>query len=112
MKRLIKKLCFGLHRFITSFKLRIAIALNDKGNEDVSLFRRLILNIKGFQSDKWILYNLKNNNIKEYLSDYQRWKGRLINGPYNITMDDKLLSLEIFDKYTPFPRSIGYIKKN
>src|SRR5699024_8302808 len=66
---------------------------------------------KGFSSEKYYLYNFKENNHRKYLSDYQRQKTYKINNKYYIVIDDKILFEKIFknDKLTPI--NYGTIEK-
>src|SRR5699024_10292883 len=50
---------------------------------------------KGFSSEKYYLYNFKENNHRKYLSDYQRQKTYKINNKYSIVIDDKILYIKI-----------------
>src|SRR5699024_12780989 len=46
---------------------------------------------KGFSSEKYYLYNFKENNNRKYLSDYQKKKTYKINNTYLIVIDNKIL---------------------
>ncbi len=58
---------------------RVSIIVEDlKTKVNVPVSIRLKLLAKGFFSWHYILYDLKNNDIKDYLSEYERRKTRLI----------------------------------
>lgn len=76
----------------------------------VPLLTKIKMNLKGFTADQYVLYNLKENNIKEYISEFERWKTRGINGRYNLIADDKLIFEEIFGKYVNVPKNFAWIK--
>lgn len=76
----------------------------------VPFFTRLKMNLNGFTADQYIRYKLKENDIREYISEFERWKSRRINGRYNIVLDDKLLFPEVFGSYVPIPSNLAWIK--
>lgn len=57
---------------------------------------------RGFLSESWVLYDLRTNDWRDYLSDHSRFvKTRLINRDYAAVLDNKLL----FDRFLGrFPR--------
>ena len=59
---------------------RISIIVQDlKTKVNIPIDIRLKLLMKGFFSWHYTLYDLKNNDIKDYLSEYERRKTRFIN---------------------------------
>jgi hypothetical protein len=76
----------------------------------IPYYKRLMLNLKGFTADEYVLYNLKVNSMSDYISEYHRWKSREINGRYKIIFDDKLIFAEIFGKYLDVPRNLAWVK--
>lgn len=77
----------------------------------VPFFTRLKMNLRGFTADQYVRYDLKNNDISEYISEFERWKTRRVNGRYNLVLDDKLVFPEVFGKYVHVPKNLGWIKK-
>ncbi len=63
----------------------------------------------GFISDSWCLYELAKGDRSLYLSDYHRKKARLINGRYDIVLDDKLLFALLMGRFCRVPATIGTI---
>jgi hypothetical protein len=45
--------------------------------------------MRGFFSESHVIYNLRKNDINQYLSDYDRLKTSLINDKYSIILNDK-----------------------
>lgn len=92
--------------------LKYLMNLERKNNYRVSLVKKIQYLSKGFSSDKRVLYNLKANNYKNYLSDYQRRKTFRINGKYAVTLKDK----NVFEKLLKNSnmniaiRNFGYIQ--
>lgn len=62
---------------------------------------------RGFLPEKKRLYNLDSNNIDSYLSDMQRWLTRLVNGPYSIVFNNKVLFTQVFGRYCKVPEIIA-----
>lgn len=115
-KKIIEKSIRTYERHINKSKIKIhnisdwywcIVSSSKKFN--VPFFKRIKMYLNGFTSDQYVLYNFEKNNMKEYLTDVQRWKSREVNGEYNIILDDKRLFYEIFSKYLDIPKTIGYI---
>lgn len=81
-----------------------------KKKYNVPLYKRLYMYFNGFRSDDYINYHLQYNNLKEYISEFERCKTRRINGKYNLILDDKLIFYEIFKNYINIPKNLGFIK--
>lgn len=82
-----------------------------KGYFEVPFFTRLKMNLRGFTADQYVRYDLKNNDISDYISEFERWKSRRINGRYNVIMDDKLIFPEFFGRYVNVPKNLAWIDK-
>ncbi|MSS44355.1 hypothetical protein FYJ27_11655 [Anaerosalibacter bizertensis] len=92
----------GLHRKYLLFRSKVAILVEDmQSNIKVPFRIRIKCISKGFLSRSYFLYDLKNNNYKDYISDYERKKTRFINGDNAVILNNKI----IFDNMTN-----GYIK--
>lgn len=76
----------------------------------VPLGIRLKMYLKGFTSDQYIRYNFKENDMKEYISDFERWKTRDINGRFNFILDDKLIFHKLVSPYANVPDNFGWIQ--
>jgi hypothetical protein len=59
--------------------------------------------LKGFTADQYIRFNLKENNIKDYISEFERKKSRDINGAYYKILDNKYVFGELICKYIRVP---------
>lgn len=91
-------------------KVYIKQILLAKASYELPFFKRIYMKIKGFTPDQYVLYNLKENNIDNYISEMERWKSREINGKYKLIMDDKLLFPEMFGKYVNVPKNLAWIR--
>lgn len=79
---------------------RISIIVKDlKTKTNIPINKRLNLLIKGYYSWHNILYDLSNNNINDFLSEYQRRKTRFINGQASYILSDKLICNQILKQY-------------
>lgn len=65
---------------------------------------------RGFLPEKKRLYGLEaddSRNVDRYLSDVQRWLTRLVNGPYSVVFNNKILFDQVFGRFTQVPRTIA-----
>lgn len=67
---------------------------------------------KGFLSESYVIYSLDRNDIKDYLSDYNRFvKSSRINGKYAVVLNNKLLFRDVMGGFCPnFPEIYGLIQ--
>ncbi|MDN3557469.1 sugar-transfer associated ATP-grasp domain-containing protein [Halomonas maura] len=65
---------------------------------------------RGFLPEKIRLYGLNRDNIDLYLSDVQRWLTRLVNGPYSIVFNNKVLFTQVFGRYCRVPGIIAIFR--
>ena len=105
MKKMLKK----IKNTISNIRFWYKKVLKAHTDYKVSIFTRLKYAFKGFTVNEYVWYDLKNNNINDYISDYKRIKSRSINENYKIILDDKLLFEEIFRNYVRVPYNYGYI---
>lgn len=78
----------------------------------VPFIQSIKMKLWGFKPEHYHMYNLKNNNKKEYITEIERWKTRRINKHYNIVLDDKLIFYEMFRKYINIPKIHGWTSNN
>ncbi len=91
---------------------RIAIIVEDlKSKTEIDMRKRLRLINKGFLSESYILYNLENNDINLYLSDFHRRKTRFINGDSSYILNNKIVFDNIISKYVKTPKIYSIILK-
>lgn len=63
----------------------------------------------GFEAEKYYLYDLKNNDYKDYLSDSKYAMTRFINFPYDVMFNNKLIFEKIVSEYIRVPKSYGFV---
>lgn len=102
-----------LKKITFSLKKRRLFILNEfNGKHRKNSIKSIKFLSKGFYSDAPLIYDFKNKDKKDYLSDWQWLKnGFEINGPQQIILDDKLL-FHITNKNNPHVPKILFITKN
>jgi hypothetical protein len=102
----------GLGRTRHLIKTRIKIIKSDLRNYGIThLFTMLKMWCRGFSYEKYLLYNLTNNNPQDYLSDIARAKTRYINPPYQDLLNNKILFEKVFSEYIRIPKNYCLIEK-
>ncbi|HLR20771.1 MAG TPA: sugar-transfer associated ATP-grasp domain-containing protein [Tissierellaceae bacterium] len=84
--------------------------LKNSDSYDISLFKRIKMNLRGFIGDQYVRYDFENNDIDDYISEVERWKSRRVNGRYNIVMDDTLIFSQMFKNHVNIPEIFAWIK--
>lgn len=78
----------------------------------VPLYKRIYFSIfGGFMPDQVALYNLNRQNRKEYLSEFDWYKSRYINEPYNFILNNKLVCADLLKQYIYVPETICIKRK-
>ena len=86
--------------------------LFNKGNFKLGLIKRLNMAFNGgFTANQFYIFNLRENDRREYLSEYDWFKSRLLNKPYDYILNDKFLFNEIARQYVAVPE-IYAVKKD
>ncbi|HLR34179.1 MAG TPA: sugar-transfer associated ATP-grasp domain-containing protein [Tissierellales bacterium] len=67
--------------------------------------------MRGFSSDKYNLYNLEENDYKDYFPDCGITMTRFINYPYDIVLDNKIMFEEMFSQHIRVPKNYALIEK-
>lgn len=82
-----------------------------KNNFSCSFIKKLRANIfGGFLADQWILYDFDHNDKKEYLSEFDWYRSRYINEPFDFLLNNKIAAAEVLKQYIRVPES--YMIKN
>lgn len=66
---------------------------------------------KGFYSESYVLYDFKNNDFRDYLSDFARFRTRFINSDYKIILRDKDVFQKLVASYIDVPKTLGILSK-
>lgn len=75
-----------------------------------SFLTKLKANVLGYTADQWMLYDFDNNDRREYLSEFDWYRSRYINEPFDFVCNNKIASAEILKQYVRVPES--YMIKN
>lgn len=82
-----------------------------KNNFNVSFVNKLKANILGgFLADQWELYDLNLEKKKEYLSEFDWYRSRYINAPFDVMLNNKVMATEALKQYIRVPEI--YVTKN
>lgn len=82
--------------------VRILFAPNHFG---ASIFTRLHLAIcGGYMVDQSAIYDFKHNDRHEYLSEFDWYRSRWINQPFDQMLNNKIICTEVLAQYTYVPR--------
>jgi hypothetical protein len=65
---------------------------------------------RGFLTEKFVLYNLSQNNWMEFLSDYHAKQAKWINDPYTSVLDNKLIFHSVVREAIRVPKNYAFIK--
>ena len=107
-----KKIYDKITKFIKLSAIWVIRILFSPNNFKVSFLKRFYYAINGgFMADQITLYNLNSKNKKEYLSEFDWYKSRYINEPYNFILNNKLVAVDILKQYTDVPKTLCIKKK-
>ncbi|MGN0170390.1 MAG: sugar-transfer associated ATP-grasp domain-containing protein [Lachnospiraceae bacterium] len=82
-----------------------------KNHFKCSFIKKLRANFGGgFLADQWMLYDFDHNDKREYLSEYDWYRSRYINAPFDFLLNNKIAAAEILKQYIRVPES--YMIKN
>ena len=82
---------------------RILLAPNHMG---ASLLTRLKASAKGFTPDQYILYDFDNVDSNEYLSEFDWYRSRYINDPFDDLFNNKVICSEVLKHYANVPQTL------
>lgn len=83
-----------------------------KNNFKVPFFTKLRANIfGGYLGDQYILYDFKHNDRNEYLSEFDWYRSRYINEPFDFAFNNKVVCTEILKHHIRFAENYFIINK-
>lgn len=101
-----------LERFYSSLvSLSSYLSYQRKSPVKVGFFTSVRMFFKGFYRESFVLYDLKNNDSRDYISDFARFRTRYINSEYKIILKDKDVFQKVTAPYIDSPRSFGIINR-
>ncbi len=99
VKILVKKL-----KLTYLFIMRILVAPNHFG---IPFWRRLHLAIpRGFVPDQYVIYDFKHNSPSDYLSEFDWYRSRWINAPFDPMLNNKVVCAEMLQDRTRVPATL------
>mgnify|MGYP002645789492 CR=1 FL=1 len=102
--RLLRKINDYLGRKLRLAFIWIVRILFAKSHIKVPFAKRIYYNINGgYIGDQVALYNLNRKTKKEYLSEFDWYKSRYINGNYKFILNNKIVATELLKQYTYVP---------
>lgn len=106
-----KRIYDKITKFIKLSAIWIIRILFAPAHFKVPVHKRIYYSIcGGFMVDQVALYNLNKKNRKEYLSEFDWYKSRYINEPYNFILNNKIVCADLLKQYINVPQTL-YIKK-
>ncbi|SFC62231.1 sugar-transfer associated ATP-grasp domain-containing protein [Butyrivibrio sp. YAB3001] len=99
----------GVLRKYRTFREWKRIVWDSDCESTISLPEKIKYAKKGFSVEEYIYYDLKRNDYKDYISEYDRLRSREINGAYKFILDDKLAFEEVVGKYVKVPENYAWI---
>jgi len=83
-----------------------------KNHFKVPFFTKLRANISGgFLADQWALYELNGKKKKEYLSEFDWYRSRYINEPFDYMLNNKVITTEVLRQYIRVPELLAVDSK-
>ena len=102
------RVCFNKVRLFILYFRRILFA---KNHFKCSFIKKMRANLGGgFLADQWMLYDFDHNDKSQYLSEFDWYRSRYINAPFDFLLNNKIAAAEILKQYVRVPRS--YMIKN
>lgn len=104
---LARKLFNKARLFVLYFRRIIFV----KNHFKCSFFKKVKANLSGgFLADQWMLYDFDHNDRHQYLSEFDWYRSRYINAPFDFLLNNKIAAAEILKQYIRVPES--YMIKN
>lgn len=95
IKKVIKKI-----KLAVLWVRRILFAPN---HFDVPLYTKLWMNVHGFLADQYVLYDLRGSRKKEYLSEFDWYRSRWIDEPFDTMLNNKVICSELLAPHVLVP---------
>lgn len=108
MKLIIKNLYQKIRPILITIYSYFEIFI-DPGMCKVPIKIKIFMNVKGFVADRYVIYNIKNNEINQFISDHEVNLSKRINKQYCMVMDNKLLFNDLFGRFINVPKIYGIV---
>lgn len=99
-----------IKRVFGSLKSMLAIIVSElKSKSEINFLKRMKLLLRGFYSSNYIQYNLEENDIKDYVSEYQFRKTKFINKDLYYILDNKIVFNKMIENYVKTAKNLSII---
>lgn len=71
----------------------------------VAPWTKLWLNFQGYLVDQYVIYDFPHRDRREYLSEFDWYRSRRINGDYSFILNNKLVCADMLRQYTRIPET-------
>ena len=106
---LARKLFNILRLFLLYFRRILFV----KNKFKCGFFKKMRANIcGGFLADQWMLYDFDHNDKSEYLSEFDWYRSRYINQPFDFVCNNKIVCNEILQQYIMVPDIVAIKRDN
>ena len=100
MFEFIKKCIKKLKLFVIYFRRIVFV----KNKFKCPWYKKIRANLtRGFLADQWMLYDFDHNDPDEYLSEFDWYRSRYINEPFDFLFNNKIAANEILKQYVRVP---------
>ena len=100
MRKFIKR-CVKFAKLTLIYWLRIILAPN---RFKLPFWKKLKANLGGgYLADQYVLYDFDHNDKGEYISEFDWYRSRYINEPFNKMLDNKVICTEVLSHYIKVP---------
>ena len=97
-----------------SFRLwyKIIFHAHNKSGIQVRLpfFTKILYNLRGFTDLQYLLFDLKHNNYKDYISTWERLRLENVNGRFAFFLGEKVMFERMFSKFVNVPHIHCWVK--
>ena len=76
-----------------------------KSHFKVAPWTKLWLNLQGYLVDQYMIYDFKHRDRKQYLSEFDWYRSRRINGDYSFILNNKMVCADMLKQYTSVPET-------
>ena len=80
-------------------------------NFKVPFLTKIRANLNGYLGDQYILYDFKHNDKNEYLSEFDWYRSRYINEPFDFAFNNKVVCAEMLKHHIRFSQNYFIINK-
>ncbi|MBQ9856208.1 MAG: hypothetical protein IJO53_08435, partial [Clostridia bacterium] len=82
-----------------------------RNNFKVPFLTKVRANINGYLGDQYILYDFKHTDKNEYLSEFDWYRSRYINEPFDFAFNNKVVCAEMLKHHIRFSQNYFIINK-